>query len=265
MGEEMTPTLPTPKALSDPLEDDFPLPDVLPYSDGVPVDSDWQVLQMQLLRDILETNWKGRRFYCAGNMFLYFSPAQVRNREFPGPDFFVTLDVEHDRMRKYWAIWEENGRQPDIVFELISPTTEREDRTTKKDIYEQKARIPEYVCYDPETEEFDAWRLDGRYRPIVLEADRLWSERLSLWIGKWQGMYLGHSTTWVRFFNQKGEMLPTGGEHGTALAMEEAAHAKRADTISERATVRAQAAEAENEHLKKELEALRQQAKLTAS
>jgi Uma2 family endonuclease len=180
----MTPTLPT-ESVS-PVALDFldSFPKDLPESDGVPTETAWQRDQMFLSIDLLETNWKGKRFYCGGNMFIHYALEQVRRRKFLGSDFFVVNNVDHDRMRKYWAVWEEDGRYPNFILELLSRTTADEDLTTKKDIYEQTFGTHEYVCYDPETDELQGWRLLKRYRPIAIESGRIWCESLELWKGR---------------------------------------------------------------------------------
>src|SRR4051794_34382936 len=57
-------------------------------SDGVPIDSPWHRAAIGLLIDSLTEHWRDRDdFYVGGDMFLYFSAEQVRNRDFRGPDF----------------------------------------------------------------------------------------------------------------------------------------------------------------------------------
>lgn len=229
-------------------------PDNLPYEDGVPMESFWMFLQIGLLTDVLRTNWKGRRFYCGGNMFLYFSAAQARDHDYLGPDFFVALDVDPDRERDYWAIWEEDGRAPNFILELLSPTTAVNDRTIKKEIYETRVRAREYVIYDRDTKQLEGWRLGASYHPIKLEAGRIWCESLQLWLGGWRGVWQDTDSTWIRFFDREGNMLPTATETAAARAQAEAARA-------EAETTRAEKAESELARLKQELEALRQQGK----
>ncbi len=255
----MTPTLPAidEKPFTPPYPVSFPTN--LPYDDGEPMDSPWHRDQMFLSIELLETNWKGRRFYCGGNMFVYFSIEQVRNRDFRGPDFFAVLNVDHDKPRQYWAIWDEGGRFPDFILELLSPTTLKDDLVTKKEIYEQTFRTPEYICYDPDADTLQGWRLDKRYRPIPLESGRLWLETLELWIGRWKGTYLGKDAIWLRFFDREGKMLPTAGEAEAARAEAEAARAESEAARAEAEATRATKAEEETERLRKEVETLRQQ------
>jgi len=39
--------------------------------------------------------------------------------------------------RQGWVVWEENGRYPDVIVELMSPTTAEIDTGAKKELYEQ--------------------------------------------------------------------------------------------------------------------------------
>jgi len=241
----MTPAMPPPAAPALPKNYEVKFPENLPSEDNENMDSPWHRAQMELLIDILESNWNGRDFYCGGNMFIHFSVEQVRNRDFRGPDFFLVLNVDHDKPRQYWATWEEGGRLPDLIIELLSPTTEAEDRTKKKDIYEKIFKTHEYFWYDPGEQQLVGWRLNQRYRAIPAEEGRQWSEQLSWWLGTWQGTWNGHEEIWLRFFDRDGKLVPTAAEM----------QATRANA----AMARAAAAEAEVERLRRELDALRQQ------
>ncbi len=214
----------------------FPVvPQNLPSENGENMESPWHRNQMQILIHVLEYHWRDRKdFYCGGNMFIHFSVKRLRNEEFRGPDFFVALEVEHDRPRDYWAIWEEDGKYPDLIIELLSPTTATEDLTTKKAIYERTFHTAEYFCLDPDGFLLRGWRLrTGRYGPIRTGKDRrMWCETLQLFLGQWHGNFDGLTADYLRFFDAEGKMLPTPGE----------AEAARAD-----------AAEAEVERLRKEL------------
>ena len=81
-------------------------------------------------------------------MFIYFSSTQAR-QDFRGPDFFTVLDGDGDRPRKGWMVWEEGGRYPDVIVELLSPSTAEMDKGAKKQIYERVFRTPDYFVFDP--------------------------------------------------------------------------------------------------------------------
>jgi Uma2 family endonuclease len=194
---------------------EFPWPpteDELPYSDGMPMESLRHVLQMYLLMDPLMLAWKDRDVFIGGNMFVYFSPDQVLTEDFRGPDMFVVLDVPK-RDRKSWVVWQE-GKGPDVVIELLSDSTAQRDRTEKKQVYQDRLRVPEYFWYDPYGDEFAGFLLrDGVYVPI--EADehrRLASERLDLMLVRWSGDFQGTEATWLRWATADGVLLPTPGE-----------------------------------------------------
>lgn len=60
-------------------------------------------------------------------MFIYYSSKQAKNNDFRGPDFFAVLNVDGNRSRQGWVVWEEEGRYPDVIIELMSPSTKNVD------------------------------------------------------------------------------------------------------------------------------------------
>jgi Uma2 family endonuclease len=66
----------------------LPNQDQLPCDDGEPMETQRHTLQMDLLIEGLDT-WLEQREdgYVGGNMFIYFSQAQLKNQDFKGPDF----------------------------------------------------------------------------------------------------------------------------------------------------------------------------------
>jgi Uma2 family endonuclease len=80
-------------------------------------------------------------------MFLYFSLAQTRGRDFKGPDVFVVLGVPRGE-RKSWVVWQEE-RGPDVIIELLSESTSDYDKGEKKRVYQNQVRVPEYFWFDP--------------------------------------------------------------------------------------------------------------------
>ncbi|MFO0965515.1 MAG: Uma2 family endonuclease [Gemmataceae bacterium] len=227
------------------------------------MESDWHRKQINLLIESLGWYWRGRsNWYAGGNMFIYFSREEARNRDFRGPDFFAVQGVDGTRMRDWWAIWDEGGRYPDTIIELLSPTTRRLDLGVKKDVYEEIFRTPEYVCYDPDGEMLLGWRLSpevpSRYATLIPDASgRIELRTLGLWLGTWRGPYQGFEKTWLRFFDAQGRLVPTAEEvrEDEKRRAEEEKH--RADVEKQRADVerqRADALVAEVARLKAQLE-----------
>lgn len=225
-------------------------PTDLPAEDGVPLESDWHRGQMNLLIDSVAYRWRERRdFFVGGNMFIYFSMQQIRNRDYRGPDFFVVKDIDGSYAREKWEVWVENGRYPDVIVELMSPSTMREDLGQKKDLYERTFRTADYFCYDPDTMTLRGWHLGGRgYEPLQpAEHGRLWSVELDAWLGTWEGIYLQRQARWLRLFDAAGHLISTEAE--AAQQQAEAEH-QRAEAEHQRA----EAAEAELARLRALLE-----------
>lgn len=191
------------------------LPDVeLPSEDGIPLESNWHRIQINLLVDSLRQHWRGRTdFFAGGNMFIYYSVRQARNKEYKGPDFFVVREVDGTRDRRAWIAWEEDGRLPDVIVELLSPRTAAEDLGAKKSLYERTFKTPEYFCYDPDEQALRGWRLERRYKPLETNANgQMWSEQLQIWLGLWQGEYQGVEAVWLRLYRPDGALVLTGEE-----------------------------------------------------
>ncbi len=117
----------------------------LPEDDGEPMESEWHYFQIGVLIQSVYTLWQGRTdFYAGGNMFLYYDVEQaeeisalvkeglpIRTR-YKGPDFFVVTGVDATKPRRYWAVWDEGGRYPDLIVELLSPSTARKDKPVRR-------------------------------------------------------------------------------------------------------------------------------------
>ncbi|MCP4350592.1 MAG: Uma2 family endonuclease [Desulfobacterales bacterium] len=96
----------------------------LPAEDGIPLETNWHRIEMNLLIDSVHYLWQDRSDYFAGgNMFIYFSLQQVRNKDYRGPDFFVVKGTDIARPRDSWILWEEGGQYPNVIVELASPFT----------------------------------------------------------------------------------------------------------------------------------------------
>jgi Uma2 family endonuclease len=212
-----------------------PTQDELPFDDGIPMDSEQQALQMDLLFETLRLHWADRDDVHVGkNQFLYFSTGQLLTQDFLGPDVYVVLDVPR-RIRKSWVIWEE-GKAPDVVIEILSPTTSARDKGDKKRIYQDKVRALEYFWYDPLTSERAGFALvNGVYLAIEPdEHDRLISGRLGLALVRWEGSYQGTPWTWLRWATVDGALLPTSGERAEEEHQRAEEERQRADTERQR-------------------------------
>ena len=217
-----------------------PSQDELLYDDGIPMETYRHKLQMDLLVDPLAA-WLGDQdAFVGGNMFVYFSPHQLKNHDFRGPDMFAVLDVPKGE-RKCWVTWEE-GKGPDVVVELLSSSTASKDKTEKKEIYQNRLRVPEYFWYDPfNPNDFAGFMIrDHGYEPIIAdEQNRLISQKLGLALVRWAGEFGGANAVWVRWATLEGVVLPTARELAIAAQQE----AQQAQQEAQQAQQRAEAAE----------------------
>lgn len=186
----------------------------LPCDDGVPMETARHKAQMDLLIDGL-LPWLSEREdgFVGGNMFVYYSLAQVRNQDFKGPDFFVVLGVPKGE-RKSWVVWEE-GKAPDVVIELLSDSTASADKLEKKLIYQNQMRVSDYFWYDPfNPDDWVGFSIrQSAYHPLELnDHQQMVSAAIGLALQRWQGTYKGIEATWLRWASLEGVLLPTPEE-----------------------------------------------------
>ncbi|MCS7282083.1 MAG: Uma2 family endonuclease [Anaerolineae bacterium] len=117
-----------------------------PESDGQPMgETDAHIQLLIYLREALNDYFRNDpNVYVAGNLFVYYvegDPSQV-----VCPDVFVVKGVPKGE-RRIFKMWEE-GKGPDVVFELTSKKTRYEDLGAKKGIYEVLG-VQEYFIFDP--------------------------------------------------------------------------------------------------------------------
>ena len=225
----------------------------LAESDGQNMDSDWHRLCIELLLASIRFHFRDRNdYYAAGNSFIYYSKKQVRNQDFKGPDFFFVRGASREPIRPYWVVWEEDGLYPNVIVELLSPTTANEDLTNKKRIYEQTFRTPNYFCFDPATRELIGWNLEhkGYERLSKNEFGRLWCDELQLWVGPWEGAFGGYTNVWLRFFTPDGQLVTVPEEYQFEQAEQQRRRAEAERQRAEAERLRAEAAEAEVARLK---------------
>lgn len=218
-------------------------PTGLIFDDGEPLETNRHRIAMNVLIDSTLIALQERtEFFCGGNMFVYYSSSQVMNRDFRGPDFFVTLDVDGGRERQGWVIWEEEGRFPDVIIELMSPSTAKVDREVKKKLYERTFHTADYYIYDPfDSNSLQGWHLDAkqRYQPLVPnEQGWLWCETLELWLGTWLGSIRREPPQgkcyWLRFYDQQANLILLPEEIAIQEQQRAEQERQRAERLAER-------------------------------
>lgn len=103
-------------------------------------------------------------------------------------------------------VWAEDGKYPNLILEVLSDSTAKNDRGLKKQLYQDIFRTPNYFWFDPYTLEFAGFKLTyRRYEEIIPnEQGWLWSDELQLYLG-----ILGEQ---LRFFTSEGELVLTPEE-----------------------------------------------------
>ena len=191
-----------PPSIYEALTDNIQWPPTHLYSDEPPLETDFHRNQIDLLIRLLKYWWQDRPdFYISGNLTVYYNEQQLKSREFRGPDIFVVLGAEK-RDRRSWVVWEEGGKYPNVVIELLSSSTATVDRGKKKDLYQDTWRVPNYFWFHPETLEFAGFELlNGHYEGIIpTDTGCLWSEQLQLFLGIYERQ--------LRWFSAQGQIVP---------------------------------------------------------
>src|SRR3979411_1020036 len=118
-----------------------------PTCDGEPMgETDTHRFDMTYLIDAL-IRWFSNRHdvYVSGDNFLYYVEGDPK--KVVSPDVYVVFGVPM-RERDIYKVWEEGGRLPDLVIEVTSNKTRREDMERKIPLYQNVLRVPELFFYD---------------------------------------------------------------------------------------------------------------------
>ncbi len=214
-----------------------------PTSDGRPMaETD---LHRTLMLDLIET--LKLRFetesqtYVSGNLLIFYEPGNKRRHI--APDVFVVKGVpKHQRLN--YLVWEE-GKVPNLVIELTSKTTRREDRTKKWRLYEEVLQVSEYFLFDPYEDylmpPFQAFRLEtGKYVAIEPTGGRFHSTVINLDLVR-------HGPE-LRLHEPGGAMLLAPRER----VAEAADHVRRVEQRARQIEDRVRQLEAENKQLREE-------------
>ena len=215
-------------------------PTDLIFDDGEPLETNRHRTAMNvLIRSWQQGNTERNDFFVGGNMFIYYSSTQAKNQDFRGPDFFVVLDIDGSYSREGWVVWEEEGRYPDVIVELLSASTAAVDKGIKKQLYERVFKTRDYFVFHPfDRSSLEGWHLNGSQTYQPLEKDSrgwLWCESLSLWLGVWEGTVERQTTFWLRFYDTEGNLVLLPEE-----AAEQNAEAERLNAEAERLNAEAE-------------------------
>lgn len=214
-----------------------------PEEPGLP--DEFHDLQAQLLSLTFHPpHYPASQVFSASDMNLYYD---VRHAQwYKRPDWFGVVGVprlyDEVDMRLSYVVWQE-GINPFVVVELLSPGTEKEDlgeRSSEKlpvesselvgngqaiqlesedkpprkwEVYEQILHIPYYVVFSRYSDRLRAFRLQGaHYEELELQEPRVWMSELELGLGLWEGEFQGIERSWLRWYDAQGNWIPTEAE-----------------------------------------------------
>jgi hypothetical protein len=249
--------LPTPTAapeLPPPAAPDWVVPpELLPdltdvvIEDGVPVESNYVARLHKVLTDPLAVPWPGlaagRPYIIAANVGLFHTAGQPPLV----PDVMLSLDAAHGDVRKkehnsyfLWVV----GKPPNVVIEFVSDRTGGE--LSHKFTTYLRLGVKFYVVFDRWNKLkggiLRAWVLHGEgYVP--LDGPPFTLQGLDLQLGLWDGDFEGIASTYLRWYDRDGNLLPTGHER---------AERERQNAERERQSAEKERQNAEKERLRRE-------------
>ena len=144
-----------------------------PSSDGLPLaENEWQLRAIHDAFGILKIRYRDRPdVYVSGDLLIYYEKGNPRRSV--APDVFVVFGAAK-RRRDVYKLWEE-PKAPDLVLEVASKSTWREDLGRKRALYAALG-VREYWLFDPRDEFFDPTLRclvlrDGVYRELPAAVD----------------------------------------------------------------------------------------------
>jgi Uma2 family endonuclease len=236
----------------------YDLPSEDPEEPGLPDEfHDWQAQLLSLT--FCPPHYPLSQIFYASDLNLYYD---VRHPLwYKRPDWFGVVGVprlyDDVDMRLSYVVWQE-GVNPFVVVELLSPGTEREDlgeqvtqgresapeqgvgngqniqRSTedkpprKWQVYEQILHIPYYVVFSRYTNQLRAFKLNGaHYQELEVQDGRVWMSELGLGLGLWQGEFQGINRFWLRWYDAQGNWILTEAERERQRAEQERQRAEQ--------------------------------------
>jgi len=201
----------------------YDLPSENPEEPGLP--DEFHDLQPELLRlTFRPPNYAADQVFIASGLNLYYHPRHFN--WYKRPDWFAVVGVsrlyEQRDLRLSYVIWQE-GLNPFVVVELLSPGTEQEDLgqtlrevkqpPTKWEVYERILRIPYYVVFSRYSNQVRVFRnVASRYEELALVESQIWMPELELGLGLWQGRYEDIEGLWLRWYDAAHNWIPTPAE-----------------------------------------------------
>jgi Uma2 family endonuclease len=122
-----------------------------PESDGRPMgETEVHWKWMVRIHALLTWRYRAQRVHVGSDLLVYYVEGDPR--QYVVPDDFVVKDCDPG-LRRTFKVWEE-GRAPDVVFEVTSQKTRRKDQHKKPEVY-ARIGVKELFLYDPTQDYLD--------------------------------------------------------------------------------------------------------------
>jgi len=198
-----------------PRPEDYPNVDELVIEDGKPVDGIFSEKQLRLLTEPPHSCWtgpgEGQPFVVMANVGVFHTAKQPPIV----PDVLLAVGVQQGNLQvrenRTYIVWL-RGKVPDVAIEIVSNREGGED-TDKLRIY-ARIGVPYYAIFDPDNllgrGVLRVYKLSARtYEPL---APPYSFAEVGLGVVLWTGRYEDFETTWLRWCDRDGQLIPTGAE-----------------------------------------------------
>lgn len=227
----------------------------LPESDGTFVKNFQEHPQSLLLTDSLTPvlqQLHPNGDYCIGqDSGIYWRLTDPPQRGAEAPDWFYVPNVPptlNGQLRRSYVMWQEIV-SPLLVLEFVSGDGEEErDRTPYEGkfwVYERAIRVPFYGIYEVTRASVEVYHLiEDRYHLLPTnDRGHYPIPPLGVELGIWQGHYKYATLPWLRWWDDRGNLLLTGeerAEQAESLIEQERTRAEQAESRMEQERLRAE-------------------------
>jgi Uma2 family endonuclease len=218
----------------------------LPETDGSIVQNYQEHPQAMLLTDtirpVLDRLYSDGQYAIGQDSGIYWRLTDPVLAGCKAPDWFLIPDVPphlDGRVRRSYVLWQELVR-PVLLIEFVSGDGSEERDTTpwagKFWVYERSIQADYYAIYEVDPGRVELYQLvKRRYQRVPPNRhDRVPIEVLGVELGIWQGRYLNLELPWLRFWDERGMLLPTGEERVETYSEQLAEERRKADRYAER-------------------------------
>ncbi len=205
------------------LDTDGIIPDLdithIVIEDDTPVDNFQSAKQQRLLVEPLYTSWlPGAPFIADSNIGLFYALKQ----DPLVPDAFLSLNLQmptdwSQKQNRSYFVWE-FGKVPEVCIEIVS-NRKGNELDSKKDDY-ARIGIAYYVVFDPLQQLQREDELNGKLLKVwaltagqyVEMPEPFWLQTVGLGLTVCPGKFENQESTWLRWCDRDGRVIPTGAE-----------------------------------------------------